>query len=39
VLDLGCGTGYGTEMLSWTARRVRGFDRWEPALTADGVRT
>jgi hypothetical protein len=30
VLDLGCGTGYGTEMLSWSARRVRGFDLWEP---------
>jgi SAM-dependent methyltransferase len=30
VLDLGCGTGYGSEMLSWTARRVRGFDLWEP---------
>ncbi|GAB7004473.1 hypothetical protein JCM18899A_19460 [Nocardioides sp. AN3] len=30
VLDLGCGTGYGSEMLSWTARRVRGFDLWKP---------
>ena len=30
VLDLGCGTGYGTEMLSWSAGRVRGFDLWEP---------
>ena len=30
VLDLGCGTGYGTEMLSWSAQRVRGFDLWEP---------
>jgi 2-polyprenyl-3-methyl-5-hydroxy-6-metoxy-1,4-benzoquinol methylase len=30
VLDLGCGTGYGSEMLSWSARRVRGFDIWEP---------
>lgn len=31
VLDLGCGTGYGSEMLSWTARSVRGFDLWQPA--------
>jgi 2-polyprenyl-3-methyl-5-hydroxy-6-metoxy-1,4-benzoquinol methylase len=30
VLDLGCGTGYGSEMHSWTARRVRGFDLWQP---------
>lgn len=30
VLDLGCGTGYGSEILSWTAARVRGFDLWEP---------
>lgn len=30
VLDLGCGTGYGSEMLTWSARRVRGFDLWEP---------
>lgn len=30
VLDLGCGTGYGSEMLTWSARRVRGFDIWEP---------
>jgi 2-polyprenyl-3-methyl-5-hydroxy-6-metoxy-1,4-benzoquinol methylase len=30
VLDLGCGTAYGTEMLSWAAARVRGFDLWMP---------
>jgi SAM-dependent methyltransferase len=30
VLDLGCGTGYGSEMLTWSARRVRGFDIWQP---------
>jgi 2-polyprenyl-3-methyl-5-hydroxy-6-metoxy-1,4-benzoquinol methylase len=30
VLDLGCGTGYGSEMLGWTAASVRGFDLWEP---------
>lgn len=30
TLDLGCGTGYGSEMLSWAARSVRGFDLWEP---------
>ena len=30
VLDLGCGTGYGSEMLSWSAGSVRGFDLWEP---------
>jgi SAM-dependent methyltransferase len=31
VLDLGCGTGYGSEMLTWSARRVRGYDIWQPA--------
>lgn len=31
VLDLGCGTGYGSEMLSWSAASVRGFDLWQPA--------
>lgn len=31
VLDLGCGTGYGSEMLSWSAASVRGFDLWEPS--------
>jgi len=31
VLDLGCGTGYGSEMLSWSAASVRGFDLWRPA--------
>ena len=31
VLDLGCGTGYGSEMLTWSARSVRGFDLWQPA--------
>lgn len=35
VLDLGCGTGYGSEMLTWSARRVRGFDLWEPAADAE----
>lgn len=30
VLDVGCGTAYGSEMLTWTARRVRGFDLWQP---------
>jgi hypothetical protein len=30
VLDLGCGTGYGSEMLTWSARRVRGYDIWQP---------
>jgi len=34
VLDLGCGTGYGAEMLTWSARRVRGFDLWEPGAAA-----
>ncbi len=33
VLDLGCGAGYGTEMLSWTAASVRGFDLWIPDST------
>src|SRR3954469_9794488 len=31
VLDLGCGTGYGSEMLSWAAASVRGYDLWEPS--------
>jgi hypothetical protein len=31
VLDLGCGTGYGSEMLTWVAASVRGFDLWTPA--------
>jgi len=26
VVDLGCGTGYGTFMLSWLARQVTGID-------------
>ena len=30
VLDLGCGAGYGTEILSWAARSARGFDLWRP---------
>lgn len=30
VLDLGCGTGYGSEMLTWVAASVQGFDLWEP---------
>jgi SAM-dependent methyltransferase len=30
-LDVGCGTGYGSEMLTWRAATVRGFDLWEPA--------
>lgn len=31
VLDLGCGTGYGSEMLSWSAASVRSFDLWQPS--------
>jgi 2-polyprenyl-3-methyl-5-hydroxy-6-metoxy-1,4-benzoquinol methylase len=31
VLDLGCGTGYGSEMLTWVAASVEGFDLWQPA--------
>jgi SAM-dependent methyltransferase len=31
ILDIGCGTGYGSEMLTWTAESVRGFDLWQPA--------
>jgi len=31
VLDVGCGTGYGSEMLTWCADTVRGFDLWQPA--------
>jgi 2-polyprenyl-3-methyl-5-hydroxy-6-metoxy-1,4-benzoquinol methylase len=30
VLDLGCGTGYGSEILTWAARSVHGFDLWRP---------
>jgi hypothetical protein len=30
TLDVGCGTGYGSEMLTWTAASVRGFDLWRP---------
>jgi SAM-dependent methyltransferase len=30
-LDVGCGTGYGSEMLTWRGGTVRGFDLWEPA--------
>ena len=30
ALDLGCGTAYGSEMLTWTAATVDGFDLWEP---------
>jgi hypothetical protein len=30
TLDIGCGTGYGSEMLTWVAKSVRGFDLWEP---------
>jgi hypothetical protein len=30
VLDLGCGTGYGSEMLTWSAASVQGFDLWRP---------
>ena len=30
ALDVGCGTGYGSEMLTWTAASVRGFDLWSP---------
>jgi hypothetical protein len=31
AVDLGCGAGYGTEILSWGARRVEGVDLWRPA--------
>jgi SAM-dependent methyltransferase len=31
ILDVGCGTGYGSEMLTWKGARVRGFDLWQPA--------
>jgi ubiquinone/menaquinone biosynthesis C-methylase UbiE len=31
VLDLGCGTGYGSELLTWGAASVQGFDLWQPA--------
>jgi 2-polyprenyl-3-methyl-5-hydroxy-6-metoxy-1,4-benzoquinol methylase len=31
ILDVGCGTGYGSEMLTWKADSVRGFDLWQPA--------
>jgi hypothetical protein len=31
VLDLGCGTGYGSEMLTWVATSVHGFDLWRPS--------
>jgi SAM-dependent methyltransferase len=31
ILDVGCGTGYGSEMLTWKGASVRGFDLWEPA--------
>src|SRR5262249_60279888 len=34
VLDLGCGTGYGSEMLSWSAASVRGFDPLPPEACA-----
>jgi hypothetical protein len=30
VLDLGCGVAYGSEILSWGARSVEGFDLWRP---------
>lgn len=30
LLDVGCGTAYGSEMLTWTAASVRGFDLWQP---------
>jgi 2-polyprenyl-3-methyl-5-hydroxy-6-metoxy-1,4-benzoquinol methylase len=30
-IDVGCGTGYGSEMLTWRGGTVRGFDLWEPA--------
>jgi hypothetical protein len=30
VLDLGCGAGFGSEVLSWGARSVHGFDLWRP---------
>jgi 2-polyprenyl-3-methyl-5-hydroxy-6-metoxy-1,4-benzoquinol methylase len=32
VLDIGCGTGYGTFMLSWAARWVTGMDLDEPSV-------
>jgi SAM-dependent methyltransferase len=30
-IDVGCGTGYGSEMLTWRGGTVRGFDLWRPA--------
>ncbi len=32
VVDLGCGTGYGSYLLSWAAESVTGVDRSEDAL-------
>jgi SAM-dependent methyltransferase len=32
VVDLGCGDGYGTLMLSWTASRATGIDRSQTAI-------
>jgi len=32
VLDIACGSGYGTEMLSWKAKRVYGIDVAEQAI-------
>lgn len=34
VVDLGCGTGYGSFMLSWSARSVLGVDNDKESITA-----
>lgn len=39
VVDLGCGTGYGTRFLADGGRSVIGFDRVEPARRARGETT
>lgn len=33
VIDLGCGTGYGSFMLSWAARNVLGIDKDRESIT------
>ena len=34
VIELGCGLGYGCELMSWTASSVTGLDRDEEAIAA-----